>query len=54
MEKRVSPTSAFQFTSYEETVKDVNSLKIRKVFQRKRYFCKNYQGKYRYCFLFPV
>ena len=53
MEKLSNPTFGFDFTSYEQTVKKVNNLKIRKVSQ-KTYSCKNYQGKYRYCFLFPV
>ena len=54
MEKLGNPTFGFDFTSYEETVKEVNNLKIRKVSQKKRYSRKNYQGKYRYCFVFPL
>ena len=54
MEKLGNPTFGFDFTSYEETVKEVNNLKIRKVSQKNRYSRKNYQGKYRYCFVFPL
>ena len=53
MEKLGNPTFGFDFTSYEETVKEVNNLKIRKVSQKKRYSRKNYQGKYWY-FVFPL
>ena len=35
MEKLGNPTFGFDFTSYEETVKEVNNLKIRKVSQKK-------------------
>ena len=31
MEKFGNPTFGFDFTSYEQTVKEVNNLKIRKV-----------------------
>ena len=34
MEKLGNPTFGFDFTSYEETVKEVNNLKIRKVSQK--------------------
>ena len=34
MEKLRSPTFGFDFTSHEETVKEVNNLKIRKVSQK--------------------
>ena len=34
MEKLGSPTFGFYFTSYEETVKEVNNLKIRKISQK--------------------
>ena len=34
MEKLSNPTFGFDFTSYEETVKEVNNLKIRKVSQK--------------------
>ena len=34
MEKLGNPTFDFYFTSYEETVKEVNNLKIRKVSQK--------------------
>ena len=54
MEKLGNLTFGFNFTSFEETVKEVNNLKIRKIFQKNRYSCKNYQGKYRYCFVFPL
>ena len=42
MEKLGNPTFGFDFNSYEETGKEVKSLKSRKV------------SRYRYCFLFPV
>ena len=35
MEKLGNPTFGFDFTSYEETVKEVNNLKIRKVSQKR-------------------
>ena len=54
MEKLGNPTFGFDFTWYEEALKEVNNLKIRKVSQKIRYSCKNYEGKFRYCFLFPV
>ena len=34
MEKLGNPTFRFDFTSYEETIKEVNNLKIRKVSQK--------------------
>ena len=34
MEKLGNPTFGFDFTSYEETVKEVNNIKIRKVSQK--------------------
>ena len=34
MENLGNPTFGFDFTSYEETVKEVNNLKIRKVSQK--------------------
>ena len=34
MEKLGNATFGFDFTSYEETAKKVNSLKIRKIFQK--------------------
>ena len=34
MEKLGNPTFSFDFTSYEETVKEFNNLKIRKVSQK--------------------
>ena len=34
IDKRSNPTFGFNFTSYEETVKEVNNLKIRKVSQK--------------------
>ena len=34
MEKLGNPTFSFDFTSYEETVKEFNNLKFRKVSQK--------------------
>ena len=34
LEKLVNPTFGFDFTSYEETCKEVNNLNIRKIFQK--------------------
>ena len=51
MEKLGNPSFSFEFTSYEEIVKEVNN---QEGFSKSRYSRKNYQGKYRYCFLFPL
>ena len=54
MEKLGNLTFGFDFTSYEEILKEVNDLKIRKVSSKNRYSRKDYQGKYRYCLVFPL
>ena len=54
MEKLGNPVFNFKFTSHEETEKEINNLKIKKVSQKIRYSCKNYQGKCRYYFMFPI
>ena len=38
MEKLGNPTFGFDFTSYEETVKEVNNLKIRKFYKKTQIF----------------
>ena len=54
LEKLGNPTFGCDFTTYEETVKEVNNLKIRKISQKNRYSRNNYQEKYRYYFVFPL
>ena len=54
MEKLGNPAFGFDFTSYEEILKEVNNLKIRKVSSNNRYSRKDYEGKYGYCFVFPL
>ena len=51
MEKLGKPTFNFKLTSHEGTEKEVNNLKIKK---KIRYSSKNYQGKCRYYFIFPI
>ena len=41
IEKLSNPTAGFDFTSYEETVKEMNNLRSRKVSQKNRYSLKN-------------
>ena len=55
MEKLGNPAFGFGFTSYEEILKEVNNIKIRKVSSKNRYSRKDYEGKYRYCIIvFPL
>ena len=46
MEKGSNPAFGFDFSLCDETVKEVNNLKSRKVSQKNKYSCENCQGKY--------